>query len=279
MQDNSSTSLVFSFDSKEFGKIRTYSNPDGSVLFCAKDVCDCLGYANNRKAIADHCKGVTNRYPLVTGGGTQDFVFITEPDVMRLIVSSKLPAAQKFEAWVFEEVLPSIRKRGVYATAEAAERLMQDPDFLIKTFEELKKERARAKAATELNQRYEIDLERSEKRIERMKPKALFADAVATSDSAILIGDLAKIIKQSCSVDTGQKRLFAWMRDNGWLMKEGSSKNMPTQRGMDMGLFRVKETTITNPDGSVRVTKTTKVTGRGQQYFVNLFAKMAGKVA
>ena len=93
MQDNSNTSLVFTFDSNEFGKIRTYSNPNGGVLFCAKDVCDCLGYANNRKAIADHCKGVTDRYTLVTVGGAQDFVFITEPDVMRLIVSSKLPAA------------------------------------------------------------------------------------------------------------------------------------------------------------------------------------------
>lgn len=275
MHDNSSINLISTFDSPEFGKIRTYSEPSGEVLFCATDVAKALGYVRPADAITTHCKGSVIRRPLQTPGGTQEAKFIAESDVMRLIVSSKLPAAQAFEAWVFEEVLPSIRKHGIYATAETAERLMNDPDFMIKTFEALKKERSRSKALEGLNRRYENDIERQGKLIDGMRPKELFADAVAASNSTILVGDLAKIIKQSCNVEIGQKRLFSWLRDNGWLMKDGSSKNMPTQKSMDMGLFRIKETTISNPDGSVRITKTTKVTGKGQQYFVNVFAKMA----
>lgn len=111
--------------------------------------------------------------------------------------------------------------------------------------------------------------------IQRMKPKEIFADAVAASHTSILIGDLAKLLKQN-NVDIGQKRLFAWLRDNGYLIKRnGSDWNMPTQRSMELGLFEVKESTVNNPDGSIRVNKTTKVTGKGQQYFINKFLKSA----
>lgn len=266
------------FESEQFGEIRTVVEND-QVLFCAKDVCGCLGYSNSRKAIVDHCKGVTNRYPLQTPGGIQDFVFITESDVMRLIVSSKLPSAQKFEVWVFENVLPSIRSHGGYLTPKKIEEALLNPDTIIRLATDLKVARERC-IALETKSALDTKVISSQvAKIDHMRPKALFADAVATSDSTILIGDLAKIIKQSCGVDTGQKRLFDWMRINGWLMKDGSSKNMPTQKAMEMGLFRIKETTISNPDGSVRVTKTTKVTGKGQQHFVNLFANMASERA
>lgn len=265
------------FENPEFGRVRTCTEQNGDVLFCATDVAKALGYARPADAITAHCRGSVNYRPIIDQlGRAQEAKFIAEPDVMRLIVSSKLPAAQKFEAWVFEEVLPSVRKHGIYATAETAERLMSDPDFMIKTFEALKKERARARAAANLNRRYEKDIERQGKQIDEMHPKALFADAVAASDSTILIGDLAKILKQN-GVDTGQKRLFEWLRENGWLMKHGASRNMPTQKAMDMGLFRVKETTINNPDGSVHITKTTKVTGKGQRFFVSAF--LEGRVA
>lgn len=259
------------FDSPEFGRVRTYIGQDGTVLFCAKDVCDCLGYSNSRKAISDHCKGVTKRYPLQTPGGIQEAVFITQPDLLRLIARSKLPNAQKFEAWMFEEVMPSVVNHGGYI---AGQEQMAPEQLCLAAMEYLQ---SRVKQLEADNAMQGKVIAKNTAKIDRMRPKALFADAVAASDSTILIGDLAKIIKQSCGVDTGQKRLFAWMRENGWLMKDGSSKNMPTQRAMDMGLFRVKETTISNPDGSVRVTKTTKVTGKGQQFFVNKFAE-AGEV-
>lgn len=248
------------FGSADFGELRVLDTEIGT-LFCGKDVAAALGYSNPRKALADHCKGVTNRYPLQTPGGKQEFTFITEADVFRLIVSSKLPTAQMFEAWVFEEVLTSIRKHGVYATPETAERLMSDPDFMIKTFTALKEERER---------RAMLEAKNAE-----MAPKALFADAVAASHTSILVGELAKILRQN-GVNMGQNRLFEWMREEGWLMKRGSWRNMPTQRAMDMGLFEIKETSITHSDGHVTVSKTPKVTGKGQQYFVNLFV---GEVA
>lgn len=237
------------FNNPEFGSVRTLTSDD-VVWFCGKDVAEALGYKRPKDAVAAHCKGAVKRSPLKTSGGMQDFTFITEPDVFRLIVSSKLPTAQKFEAWVFEEVLPSIRKNGGYIPVTEDE----SPEVIV------------AKALKLANN----IIENQKKQINEMKPKALFADAVATSSTCILVGDLAKLLKQN-GYDTGQKRLFAWLRENGYLIKQGSSYNMPTQRAMEQGLFEVKESTVQNPDGSVRVTKTTKVTGKGQQYFANLF--------
>lgn len=250
------------FDNAEFGNLRTYVEQDGIVLFCASDVAKALGYARPADATMAHCKGSVIYRPLETAGGTQQAKFITEADVLRLIVSSKLPAAQVYESWVFEEVLPSIHKHGGYLTPEKVEEALLNPDTIIRLATDLKEERAK---------RQQLQTEN-----EAMAPKALFADAVAASETSILIGDLAKLIRQN-GVDIGQNRLFAWLRENSWLMKSGSSHNMPTQKGMDMGLFEVKERTFQNPDGSVRITKTTKVTGKGQQYFVNVF--LAEKVA
>lgn len=249
------TQIIETFNSSEFGQVRTLE-VDGGILFCAKDVATALGYSNHSDAVAKHCKGVAKRYPLMTAGGTQELRFIEEPDVFRLIVNSKLPNAEAFERWVFEDVLPSIRKRGGYLTPEKVEEALLNPDTIIRLATDLKEERAR---------RAELERENAE-----MAPKALFADAVASSDTSILIGELAKLLRQN-GVSIGQNRLFEWMRENGFLMKAGSSRNMPTQRAMEMGLFEVKERTIANPDGSVRITKTPKVTGKGQSYFVSRF--------
>ena len=246
----------------ENANIRTVTTEDGTPLFCGKDVAAALGYTNTTDALKRHCKGVVKHCPLETPGGTQEARFITEGDVYRLIFNSKLPTAEKFEAWVFEEVLPSIRKRGGYLTPEATREALRDPDFIIQLAMDLKEERARATQA-------EAARAKAEAEIEANAPKVLFADAVASAQTDILIGDLAKILRGN-GVDTGQRRLFEWMRTNGYLIRQkGTSWNMPTQKAMDMGLFRVKESTVTHADGHTTVSRTTKVTGRGQTYFVN----------
>lgn len=244
------------FDSPKFGQIRTIMQEDGKPLFCGSDVAKALGYVNSRKALTDHCKGVTKR-DTPTAGGIQSISYIPEGDVYRLITHSKLPAAEQFESWVFDEVLPSIRKHGVYANAETAERLMSDPDFMIKTFTALKEEREARRAL--------------ETQVNKDKPKVLFADSVAASHTSILVGDLAKLIQQN-GVAVGGTRLFNWLRENGFLIKrKGADWNMPTQRSMEQGLFEIKETVVSHADGHTSINKTPKVTGKGQCYFVNRF--------
>lgn len=243
------------FSNQEFGTIRT-TEINGEPFFVGKDVAEALGYANTNDALARHCKGVVKRYPLSTEGGVQEVRIISEGDMYRLIASSKLESAQKFESWIFDEVIPTIRKHGAYATPATIESIIANPDNGIRLLQALKEEQEKRKALEAQN--------------EEMKPKALFADAVSASSTSILIGDLAKILKQN-GIDIGQKRLFAWLRDNGYLIKGGSSKNMPTQRAMDMGLFVVKEGSYVNGEGVNVTTKTTKVTGKGQIYFINKF--------
>ena len=242
---------IVSFDNPEFGNVRTIDE-DGKALFCAKDIAAALGYANTKDAVKRHCRGVAKRYPIPDDlGRYQETRFITEPDVYRLITHSKLPNAQRFEAWVFEEVLPSIRRTGGYVAAKPDE----SPEEIM----------ARAVLVAQET------IERQKRQLDEMKPKAVFADAVATSKTSILIGDLAKILKQN-GVDMGQRRLFEWMRQRGYLMRaNGSSHNMPTQRSMERGWFEIKETSITHSDGHITVQRTPKVTGKGQQYFINLF--------
>lgn len=245
------------FHHEAFGALRTVVD-DGRVMFCGRDAASALGYQNTNKAIGDHCRGVTKRYPILdTLGRQQEAVFITEGDLYRLIASSKLPSAQQFETWVFDEVLPSIRKRGGYLTPEAAEQALTDPDFIIRLATELKTERA---------QRAQLEAQ-----VEADKPKVVFADAVAASHTTILIGDLAKLLKQN-GVEIGAQRLFAHLRRDGYLInRKGADWNSPTQYAMELGLFTVKETAITHSDGHVSISKTTKVTGRGQRYFVERF--------
>ena len=240
------------FKNSEFGEIRTVEI-GGEPWFVSKDMADILGYTNTAKAIRDHVDDedkLTER--IVLSGQNREVIFINESGLYSLILSSKLPNAKAFKRWVTSEVLPSIRKHGLYAKEE----LLDNPDIAIAAFKALKEEREARKALEAENK--------------KMQPLALFAKSVSASDTSILVGDLAKLLKQN-GYDTGQKRLFEELRQRSFLMKSGSSKNLPTQKAMDLGLFEVKESTINNPDGSVRVTKTTKVTGKGQVYFVNLF--------
>ena len=189
--------------------------------------------------------------------------FIPENIFYRLAMKAKNEAAERFQAKIADEVIPSIRKHGAYMTPETLDRMISSPEFGIRLLTALKDEQEKRKELEQENAA-------QRQRIGEMRPKEIFADAVSVSDDSILIGALAKIIKQN-GVDMGQKRLFAWLRNNSFLMKAGSDYNMPTQRAMELGLFKIKERTINNPDGSVRITKTVLVTGKGQQYFVNKF--------
>ncbi len=242
------------FNNPEFGEVRTMEE-DGKVLFVANDVAKSLGYAVPKDAVSAHCKGAVKRR-LLTSGGEQEMKVIPEGDVYRLVTHSKLPSAERFESWVFDEVLPAIRKHGAYMTKDTLEKALTSPDFGIRLLTELKAEREKnAAQAAE---------------IEAARPKVIFADAVATSKTCILVGALAKLIKQN-GIDIGQNRLFAWLRDNGYLIKSGENKNMPTQAAMDMKLFEVKESHFMDNNGTNKTTRTTKVTGKGQQYFINKF--------
>ncbi|OAU76276.1 phage antirepressor [Lacticaseibacillus rhamnosus] len=230
---------------------------DSEPFFVGKDAATAIGYKNFRDALKTHVKAKYKRESRITTPfGTQTMTVISEPGLYQLAGESKLPSAGPFQDWVYEQVLPSIRKHGAYMTPETIEKAIYNPDFIINLATQLKDEQAKTAALTADN--------------ETMKPKALFADAVATSHTSILIGDLAKLIRQN-GVDIGQNRLFAWMREHGYLIGSGERRNMPTQRAMDLELFDIKERTFQNPDGSVRITKTTKVTGKGQQYFINKF--------
>lgn len=218
----------------------------------AKNVAEWIEHSNSRmmlQAVDENEKlCVNNPYALQ---GQQEQWFLTEDGLYEVLMQSRKPIAKEFKREV-KQILKTIRKHGLYAKEE----LLDNPDIAIAAFKALKEEREARKALEAEN--------------ERMQPLALFAKSVSASDTSILIGDLAKLLKQN-GYDTGQKRLFEELRQRGFLMKSGSSKNLPTQKSMELGLFEVKESTINNPDGSVRVTKTTKVTGKGQVYFVNLF--------
>lgn len=223
-------------------------------MFCLADVAKSLGYSNPAKAVIDHCKGVTV-LETPTQSGVQPIKYGKEGEVYRLTMKSKLPNAEKFQDWVCNEVLPSIRKHGAYMTDNVLEQAISNPDFMIGLLQNLKEEQ---KKRIEAEAKIEVD-----------KPKVMFSEAVTTSKTSILIGDLAKIIKQN-GVEMGQNRMFSWLRDNGYLIKrKGSDFNMPTQKSMEMKLFEIKETAITHSDGHITINKTPKVTGTGQVFFVN----------
>lgn len=247
------------FNSKEFGDVRALEL-NGAPWFVGKDVAEALGYGAGKSlanAVSKHVdeedKGVTE---MMTPGGVQKVIIINESGLYSLVLSSKLPSAKKFKHWVTSEVLPTIRRHGAYMTEEALEKAITEPDFLIRLATQLKEEKAKRLEA--------------EKQIEADRPKVTFANAVNVSKDGMLLGMLAKLLHQN-GVDIGQKRLFQWMRDKGYLMKNGTDKNMTTQKSRELGLFKVKERAIDNPDGSVRLTRTTLVTGKGQEYFINKF--------
>lgn len=239
---------LFNFENHEVRSLLINDEP----YFVGKDVAEILSYSNTRKALTDHVDdedkmdGVTIRDSI---GRNQKPVLINESGLYSLVLSSKLPSAKKFKRWVTSEVLPSLRKTGQYQVKElSGSELM-------------------AKALIEAQN----VLAAKDKVIEEMKPKVVFADAVATSHTSILVGELAKILKQN-GIEMGQKRLFAWLREKGYLIKrQGTDYNMPTQKAMELGLFEIKEGSYVNGSGVNITTKTPKITGKGQQYFINKF--------
>lgn len=240
------------FENPEFGSIRTVEQ-DGEPWLAGKDVAAALGYSNPRDAISKHVddedKGVAKCDTL---GGNQNMTIINESGLYSLILSSRLPTAKKFKHWVTSEVLPSIRKTGGYISGQEN---MSDSELMAK---------ALLVAQRQINQR--------DARIAEMQPKALFADSVAASKTSILIGELAKILKQNGVENMGQNRLFEWLRSNDYLIRrKGTDYNMPTQRAMELKLFEIKETVVSHADGHQTINKTPKVTGKGQQYFINAF--------
>lgn len=244
------------FNSSEFGQIRTVTK-DNEPWFVASDIAKALGYrmaSDLVRRIDDDDKGT---HIMSTQGGEQAMLIINESGFYSSILNSKLESAKRFKHWVTSEVLPSIRKSGGYI---AGQEQMSDTELMAK---------ALLVAQKQIEQRNAI-IEQQKAKIEADKPKTIFADAVAASHTSILIGDLAKLICQN-GYQIGQKRLFEWLRNNGYLIKSGVSYNMPMQRYVEQGLFEIKESNIQNPDGSVRITRTTKVTGKGQVYFVNKF--------
>lgn len=250
------------FQNEQFGKVRIATNESNEPLFCLADVAKALGYNRPADAVSQHCKGVVI-LPTPTNGGVQEMKYGKESEVYRLTMKSKLPDAEKFQDWVCDEVLPSIRKHGAYMTQETLEKALTSPDFLIQLATNLKEEKQKR---IEAEQKAEL----AEQTIKSNAPKVLFADAVSTSQRSCLVAELAKILQQN-GVNIGQNRLFAWMRENGYLCSKGQYYNQPTQKAMDLGLFELKQTTINKPDGSILVSTTTKVTGKGQVYFVNKF--------
>lgn len=249
------------FKNEEFGQVRMLEE-NGKPLFCGSDVAKALGYARPNEAVAAHSKGTVKRRTH-TKGGEQEMLFITEGDVYRLITHSKLPAAEKFEAWVFDEVVPSIQKHGGYLTPKKLEEALLNPDTIIQLATTLKQER-------EGRMRLERESEQQKQQLREQEPAVLFAKSVEASHTSILVGELAKLLRQN-GVEIGQMRLFKWLRENGYLIKRGSDYNMPTQRSMEMGLFEIKERTINDSSGTNKIVRTTKITGKGQTFFINKF--------
>lgn len=244
------------FKSDEFGEIRTVVQ-DGEPMFCLSDVCRALGLTQPSKVKERLSEKGVNIIPTLTKGGKQNLLYIDEPNLYKAIFQSRKESAERFTDWVSREVLPSIRKHGGYI---AGQETMSDEELLAK---------ALMVAQHKIAERDKIIAQKQE-RIEQMQPKEVFADSVSASKQSILIGELAKLICQN-GHSIGQNRLFQWMRNNGYLMNFGSSRNIPKQKYIEQGLFEIKESTVNNPDGSVRLTRTTKVTGKGQIYFINKF--------
>ena len=244
------------FENQEFGQVRT-SIINNEPYFNLNDVCRVLEINNPRMAKTRLNEDGVSTTDILTNGGRQQANFINESNLYKLIFQSRKPEAERFADWVTSEVLPTIRKHGAYMTETVIERALTDPDYLIQLATTLKEEKQRRIAAEAEN--------------ERNKPKVLFSESCEVAENSILIGEFAKRLKQNGLPNMGQNRLFALLRDQGYLCKGGERRNQPTQRSMEQGLFETKVRVINNPDGSTRTTTTTKMTGKGQIYFTNKF--------
>lgn len=231
-----------------------FENP----LFLAKDVAEWIEHTAVHMMIKTVEEDEKVRNIVSTPGGNQEMWFLTEDGLYEVLMQSRKPIAKAFKKEV-KAILKDVRKHGAYMTAETIENVLTDPDTIIKLATNLKEEQTKRREA--------------ELKIEQDKPKVLFADALTTSTSSILVGELAKLLKQN-GVEIGQNKLFDWLRDNGYLIKKrGELYNLPTQRSMELGLMDIKKRVINDANGSSRITRTTKVTGKGQQYFINKFLK------
>ena len=246
---------MFNFENKE---VRTKSQ-NNEVWFCLKDVCSILEIKNHKDVVSRLNQKGVDISDTLTNGGMQKVTFINESNLYKVIFQSRKPQAERFTEWVTSEVLPSLRKHGMYATEETIDKILSNPDFGIRLLNELKEEREKTKQLRSEN--------------DQLKPKALFADTVSASDTSILIGQLAKLLKQNGN-DIGQNRLFKILRKDGYLGKSGENYNLPTQKSMNLKVMEIKERTVNNSDGSVRITKTPMITGKGQVYFVNRYKEI-----
>lgn len=256
---------IISFNNELFGEIRTI-RIENEPYFVATDIAKALGYKDTTNAIKQHCKWVVKHHIPHPQSKTKtlEVNIIPEGDMYRLIINSELPSAEKFERWVFDEVLPSIREHGAYMTNEALEKAINDPDWTIKLLTELKKERA-------TKEKLKVEQEKN-------KPKLELANAIESSSSSILIAQLSKILNQN-GVDIGQNRLFEWMRNNEYLIrKKRADHNSPTQKSMDLKILEVSESVGIDKDGNTIVRYTPIVTGKGQIYFLNKILKENSQV-
>lgn len=250
------------FNSEQFGEVRTAGTAQ-EPIFCAADICRALGYNNGRDAISRHCdEGDVVKHDTPTTSGVQTMTFVTESGLYSLIFGSKLESAKQFKKWVTSDVLPSIRKHGMYATEATVESMLNDPENAILMLQAYQRERKERLAAQQ-------QVEKLEAQAIEDKPKIIYADAVKGSTSSCLIGELAKMIAQN-GYPIGEKRLFQWLRDNHYLCSYGERFNQPYQQYIEQGLFTMKQN-VFSVDGEMRTRNTTKVTGKGQIYFINKF--------
>lgn len=257
LKEEKLTTDIQIFKNEQFGQIRVVER-DGEPWFVAVDICGALDIANSRDALTridEDEKGVALTDTL---GGAQEVAVVNEPGLYSLVLGSRKSEARAFKRWITHDVIPAIRKTGMYATPATVEAMLANPDTMIQVLQAFKDEREQRLAL--------------ETRVVADAPKVAFADAAETSTDSCLVGQLAKIIRQN-GYEIGANRLFEYLRKEGYLCRAGSNRNMPTQRSMEAGWFEVKESVLENPDGSIRVVRTPKVTGKGQIYFVNKFLR------
>ena len=245
------------FKNNEFGEIRTVTK-NNEPWFIATDVCSALDISNTSQALTRLDDDEKNTIILNEGIGNPNKSIVSEYGLYNLILASRKKEAKKFKRWITHDVIPTIRKHGAYMSSEVIEKTLSDPDYLIRLATNLKEEKAKRALA--------------EAQIEKDKPKVLFANSCEVAENSILIGEFAKRLKQN-GFDIGQNKLFEWLRQHDYLCKSGERKNLPTQYAMELGLFEIKTRVLSNPNGSVRTTSTTKITGRGQIYFTNKFLR------
>lgn len=249
------------FENPEFGKVRVVT-VDDRPYFCGADVAKALGYVNSRKALADHCKGVT-KCDIPTRGGKQEMIFIPESDVYRLVMRSKLPDAERFQDWVVEEVLPSIRRSGGYISGQEQ---MSDLELVSKAFLVVNKQLDDRNKTIALQDQ---QISNQKQKIAKLEPKAKFADAVGSADNCISVGEMAKLLCQN-GFQTGQRRLFDRLRNEGFIMRNSDGRYIPMQMAMNLGIMRIEESLWVLDSRAVTI-PTIRITPKGQQYFINRY--------